>query len=266
MNLSRLVAMVQSLPSAFFPRPVVPALRIGISPILIGASLVALGQIGCSGRPQREMPSSQAAGHADVAAQMAAVREGRSDAIHVVDRILGEADWRAIGQLTSLRVLVVERGRAEDRHLTMLAELPRLERLVLRGSPVGDDGLRAIAGCPTLRDLNIPQSICSAEGVASLAGLPHLHALRIGSRELEGLACSRALVTFPRLRSLHLIDVAIGDEGLDILAGLQGLENLYLDGAGVSDTAWERYCQTRPAVHVHVDQRHHDRDPARHDH
>lgn len=233
---------------------------------ILAESVLVLG--GCRPKP---LPSASDGAHRShenrsLETQIAAVQAGRSDAIHAVDRILGEADWQAIGRLHALRVLVVEQGRAEDHHLTMLAELPGLERLVLRGSPVGDDGLRAIAGCSTLHDLNIPQSICTAEGVASLAGLPHLHALRIGSRELDGLACSRALATFPSLRSIHLIDVAIGDDGLDILAGLEGLENLYLDGAGVSDTAWERYCQVRPAVHVHVDQRHHDRDPARHGH
>jgi hypothetical protein len=43
------------------------------------------------------------------------------------------------------------------------------------------------------------------------------------------------------------------------------LWNLYLDGAGVSDGAWERYFALHPEVHVHVDQAHHDRDPNRHE-
>jgi hypothetical protein len=74
---------------------------------------------------------------------------------------------------------------------------------------------------------------------------------------------ARAIATLPGLTSLHLIDVAIGDDGLDALAKAQTLQNLYLDGAGVSDAAWKRYFEARPGVHVHVDQAHHDRDPRR---
>jgi len=65
---------------------------------------------------------------------------------------------------------------------------------------------------------------------------------------------------------LHLIDVPIGDDGLTVLQRLPGLWNLYLDGAGVSDEAWERYFQACPRVHVHIDQAHHDRDPHGHLH
>ena len=60
-------------------------------------------------------------------------------------------------------------------------------------------------------------------------------------------------------------DVPLGDGGLDILAGHEGLRTLYLDGAGISDAAWERYFARRGDVHVHVDQAHHDRDPNRHE-
>ena len=75
-----------------------------------------------------------------------------------------------------------------------------------------------------------------------------------------------AVASLPQLRSLHLIDVPIGDDGLAILQRLSGLWNLYLDGAGVSDEAWERYFQACPRVHVHIDQAHHDRDPHGHLH
>jgi hypothetical protein len=80
---------------------------------------------------------------------------------------------------------------------------------------------------------------------------------------LTGPDVARAVARLPRLRSLHLIDVAIGDDGLDVLTELSALRNLYLDGAGVSDAAWERYFEARPRIHVHVDQAHHDRDPRR---
>jgi hypothetical protein len=72
-----------------------------------------------------------------------------------------------------------------------------------------------------------------------------------------------AIVRLPHLRTLHLIDIPIGDEGLAVLASRPDLWNLYLDGAGASDAAWQRYFEACPKVHVHVDQAHHDRDPGR---
>ena len=57
----------------------------------------------------------------------------------------------------------------------------------------------------------------------------------------------------------------LGDDGLEGISRYDGLWNLYLDGAGISDEAWERYFALHPEVHVHVDQAHHDRDPNRHE-
>lgn len=159
--------------------------------------------------------------------------------------------------------LVLLAGRADDARIEMIAALPRIERLVLRASPLTDRGLRTLAACSHLRDLNLPQAACTAAGIRSLASLEKLRSLRIGGEGLAGPEVCRAVAELPALRSLHLIDVPIGDEGLAVLSGLPTLWNLYLDGAGVSDAAWEGYFRACPNVHVHVDQAHHDRDPRR---
>ena len=157
---------------------------------------------------------------------------------------------------------------ADDAKAIILARLPALERLVLRESPLSDEGLKHLAACHTLRDLNLPQARCTLVGLAALAELPRLKNLRLGSPQLvpegKGGALGMTLLQFPTLRSLHLIDVPLGDDGLEAIGRYDGLWNLYLDGAGVSDLAWERYFALRPEVHVHVDQAHHDRDPNRH--
>ncbi|MEI6241260.1 MAG: hypothetical protein WCR51_12795, partial [Planctomycetia bacterium] len=87
----------------------------------------------------------------------------------------------------------------------------------------------------------------------------------LGGVELArvGAEVGSAVAELAHLRTLHLIDVPLGDEGLAAISGMPDLWNLYLDGAGVSDEAWGRYCESHPRVHVHVDQAHHDRDPAR---
>lgn len=210
------------------------------------------------------------AAEATFAEQVAAVRAGTSSRIRVVDRALAEEEWEEIAGLEALSTLDLQEGRADDATAVLLARLPRLERLVLRESPLGDDGFKHLAACHTLRDVNIPQARCTLVGLAALAELPKLKNLRLGSPGLcpEGIGGAElgmTLLQFPALRSLHLIDVPLGDGGLEGIARYDGLWNLYLDGAGISDEAWERYFALHPEVHVHVDQAHHDRDPNRHE-
>jgi len=221
--------------------------------------VVAAVLAGCRGEPPRTPPGLS------VAAQTEAVKAGRTATI-TASVPLSAADWEGLRGLAGLRVLVLAAGRADDRCAeTILATLPSIERLVLRDSSLGDAGFAALARLATLRDLNVPQAACTAAGVRALAALPHLRALRLGGSRLAGAEVGEAIATLPHLRSLHLIDIPLGDEGLEALGEMKGLWSLYLDGAGVSDEAWSRYFQRRPAVHVHVDQAHHDRDPARHD-
>ena len=204
------------------------------------------------------------------AEQAAAVRAGTSSRIRVADRALTDEEWGEIAGLEGLSHLDLQEGVADDAKAIVLARLPRLERLVLRESPFGDEGFRHLAACHTLRDVNIPQARCTLVGLTALAELPRLKSLRLGSPELcpdgkGGAELGMTLLQFPALRSLHLIDVAVGDAGLEGIARYDGLWNLYLDGAGISDEAWERYFALHPEVHVHVDQAHHDRDPNRHE-
>jgi len=176
---------------------------------------------------------------------------------------LSAAEWESLRGLAGLRELVLQGGVADDSRADVLASLPDVERLVLRRSPLADAGFASLADCRGLCDLNVPQAACTAAGIRSLAALPNLRSLRLGGPDLIGPEVARAVAALPRLESLHLIDVPIGDEGLAALAGPPGLVNLYLDGAGATAGAWQRYFGARPDVHVHVDQRHHDRDPRR---
>ncbi|MFM7250552.1 MAG: hypothetical protein ACKO5R_11680 [Planctomycetaceae bacterium] len=214
------------------------------------------------------------------AEQAAAVRAGAATRIRVSAAPLADPEWEEVVALEGLAHLDLQEGVATDAHAARLAGLPRLERLVLRHSPLGDEGFRRLAACRTLRLLNVPQAACTCAGLEALAALPNLTSLRLGSPRLvaargagsppgadadEGRAVARALLGLRALRTLHLIDVPLGDGGLDTLAGHEGLRTLYLDGAGISDAAWDRYFARRGDVHVHVDQAHHDRDPNRHE-
>lgn len=197
--------------------------------------------------------------------QIAAVRAGGAHTV-VSAAPLTDDEWESLRGLAGLRELVLEQGRADDGRAEILATLTGIERLVLRESPLGDAAFQRIAACRALRDLNVPQAACTAAGVRALEPLPALRSLRLGGPQLAGVEVCEAVASLPQLRSLHLIDVPIGDDGLAVLQRLPGLWNLYLDGAGVSDEAWEGYFQACPRVHVHIDQAHHDRDPHGHLH
>lgn len=230
---------------------------------LLGLVIVAgLFAAGC--RPPAESDADHGAGTGapSIASQVAAVRAGQTTRIEA-DHPLSDAEWESLRGLGGLRELILRAGVADDSRADLLAELPAIERLVLRESPLTDTGFRRLAACTKLRDLNIPQAACTAVGIRALSVLEHLRSLRIGGRALAGADVCAAVAELPALRTLHVIDVLIGDEGLRVLARLPGLWSLYLDGAGVSDDAWEGYFQACPKVHVHVDQAHHDRDPNR---
>jgi hypothetical protein len=234
-----------------------------------GCWLVAMAAVvaGCGPSGSGVAPESAVTvvSRGDVGDQITAVRVG--DANRIVSAApLTDAEWESLRGLTGLRELVLEHGSADDGRAEILATLTGLERLVLRESPLTDAGFRRLAECHTLRDLNVPQAACTAAGVRALASLAVLRSLRLGGPQLAGVEVCEAVASLPQLRSLHLIDVPIGDDGLAALQRLPGLWNLYLDGAGVSDEAWERYFQSCPRVHVHVDQAHHDRDPRGHLH
>lgn len=213
------------------------------------------------GAPASDTPQAASAAD-DIESQLAAVRQGRATRITAA-RPLAAAEWEALRGLGGLRELIVREGVADDDTAALLASLPDIERLVLRESPLSDAGFLALARCVSLRDLNVPQAACTAAGIRALAALPRLRSLRLGGSRLAGADVGRALAALEQLRSLHLIDVPLGDEGLEAISGMRGLSNLYLDGAGVSDEAWGKYFEHHPDVHVHVDQAHHDRDPAR---
>jgi hypothetical protein len=70
----------------------------------------------------------------------------------------------------------------------------------------------------------------------------------------------------PALKRLHLIDIPISDKGLAELTAIEQLESLYIDGGDFSDAALDELFRARPGLHVHLNQKHHDRDPRNHEH
>ncbi|MCM2371663.1 leucine-rich repeat domain-containing protein [Aporhodopirellula aestuarii] len=164
-----------------------------------------------------------------------------------------------------LDTVLIDQGVVTDQGLAVIAQLPDLEHLRLRLSPITDEGIRSLAGCDKLWLLNLPHCRVSSAGIRSLKKLPKLKQLRLGSPNLNN-ECCRAIAELTTLRGLHLIGVPVTDEGIKVLTTLPRLESLYLDDSAITESGWSWLFRNHPQLHVHVNQKHHDRDPHAHVH
>lgn len=162
-----------------------------------------------------------------------------------------------------LRVVRLDGGRLDAAATRALGSLPHLEQLHLRGVQLDDAALDALQPAANLRVLNLAGSALSAAAIERLQRLPQLRQLRLqiaGGDATYATAVSR----LQRLRAVHLIDIAIDNETLKPVAELPHLESLYIDEGQVTDEGWIWLFDQKPQLHVHIDQRHHDRDPQKH--
>jgi hypothetical protein len=197
--------------------------------------------------------------------QLELVLAGKSDMIQVEAQVVTDDDLAKLASVSPLRVLLIDHAdsRITSQGLKHLSSLASLEHLRLRG-PGGDDAaLAEIAKIKTIRILNLPQGQFGDEALAHLKELPELVQLRFKSPHVTD-AGMQTLAAFPALKRLHLIDIPITDAGLKTIAGIQHLESLYIDGGQFSDEAVDDLFAKRPALHVHFNQEHHDRDPHKH--
>ena len=202
-------------------------------------------------------------------AAIAKVTAGTSDTIQIEKFVVTDEH---LAQLVNVPVkqLHLNRGRITDGGIQYLAPLRSLTAIRLRESRLTDSGMRLLAECAGLDDINLPQSQFTDVGLHELARLPKLRYLRFSSPQVtEAGLCDLAQIK--SLRWLHLIRVPVTPQVLTQLATLPKLESLYVDDSPVDGTpannaAWEAFFAARPEVHVHVNQTHHDRDPARHAH
>lgn len=232
-----------------------------IDAVVLGVASAALS--GCGDAPQTATtvaePSAHAAG-SSWQTQIAAVRDGQSDAIRVTEE---EVSGSQLQQLNSgcehLTTLIIEAGSAGVGDVAVIAHLAHLRQLRLPGQ-VNDTGIEAITACRELELLNLPRSVITDHACKQIARLDQLMLLRFGSPHVtdEGI---RAIAKLPRLRFLHLLDVPISDAALDDVASMTTLESFYLDGGRVSDEGLRRLIMKRPDLHVHLDQTHVPGDP-----
>jgi hypothetical protein len=220
---------------------------------------------GCDAGPGDRGQAPAAPQEQDWAAQVAAVRAKKTDRIEVTQTAVGDDELQQLAGLDSLRELLIDRGEMTSQGLAALARLPQLEHVRIRGAKLTDDDLKELCAIASLRRLNVPQADFTDEGLAALPQLKHLELLRLGSPRVTAAGIQH-IGQVQTLRWLHLIEIPITDGAVPPIAQLPKLESLYLDGAKISDAGYDQLFAARGNLHVHVDQRHHDRDPHGHSH
>lgn len=198
-------------------------------------------------------------------AMLADVAENKLVSLNIREFEVTDEMCEQLRELHSLEHVTIDRGQITDVGLAAIASLPNLHHIRLRLSPISDDGLATLAKCENLWMINLPHSKITSEGVNVLQELPRLRQLRIGTDQAGNEIC-RTIAKLESLRSVHLIGIGVTDEGMKLLADMPHLESLYLDDSAVTDIGWQWLFDSRPQLHVHVDQNHHDRDPKGHRH
>lgn len=223
-------------------------------------SASALLLTGCTSAP----PPSSPPPTPTFVQQVESVRSGEIDSIHVTSERITDDDLAKLAALTGLRELLVEDADVTAAGLEHLTALESLEHLRLRGTPIDNDAMAVIAKCRNLTRLNTPNGTFTDDALAFFSG-HKLELLRFGGPNVtdNGMA---TIANMKTLRFLHLIGVPITDEGLTYLEIMTDLESCYLDDAKVTDDGIERLLKSLPDLHFHINQRHHDRDPHKHEH
>ncbi len=190
--------------------------------------------------------------------QKSEVTVARLDAFTIDDSML-----KQLASLDQLMTIQVKASDVSLETIAAIAKMPKLEQLHVRGAAINDDMLAALTSSPTIWLLNFPNAEVSPAGLECLAKMPALRNLRLGIKDGNNRH-GRAVATLSRLRTVHLIRVAITDEGLQALAKMPQLESLYLDDSSITDAGWTWLFEENPQLHVHINQKHHDRDPQKH--
>ena len=211
------------------------------------------------GSPPKQSPSTSIP-EASWDEQISAVQRGEGDRIEITQTVIGDEHLQQLNELTALRELILDKSNVTDAGLAPLKKLPNLDHLRLRGAKITDQGFHDICQLSSLKRLNLPQADLTDAGLAELPALDKLELLRLGSPRVTNAGIEK-IAAVKSIRWLHLIDIPVTDPALKSIAELPNLESLYLDGARISDDAYEQFFRVQPGLHLHIDQKHHDRDP-----
>jgi uncharacterized protein (TIGR03067 family) len=148
-------------------------------------------------------------------------------------RIVLSTAASSIGEVVAVRW--EGQARATDEELTLLKQLPELQRLTLGpGCTITDAGLGILRDLKRLKELTIANPGVTGAALMPLAELNQLEYLVLSGTSItdQDLAC---LASCKRLGTLGLAGTPISGAGLAHIAGLKELRIVYLAGTQVSD-------------------------------
>jgi hypothetical protein len=194
---------------------------------------------------------------------LAQLVQSSDDAIRLYDFSPTIEQLETLACVERLKILRIDAGSLPPQAGEILASMPHLEQLHFRNVSLDDATLEAIAKSQTIWLLNISGAKLSPDAIGRLADMPKLRQLRL-AMENGGNRYTQAIANIKKLRALHLIGFGVNNQGLKLLADLPNLESLYIDDSHINDEGWQWLFENRPHLHVHIDQKHHDRDPQKH--
>ena len=146
---------------------------------------------------------------------------------------LEHARFEQLGELTTLRGLVLDYREIDDRIAPHLAKLVQLEHLALGGTRISDEGLTALASLPKLRVLTLDRTRVTNRGLAHVGKLTELEVLTLDHTDVVDAGVAH-LAGLTNLQELTLDHTLVTDAAIDSLLGLPRLERLGLGGTVVT--------------------------------
>jgi hypothetical protein len=135
---------------------------------------------------------------------------------------------------SSKRKHICRKLGVRDRHLSCIAEFPRVKNLGLYDTAISDRGLRLLSKLEHLELLDLADTAVSCEGLLECRSLTNLRTLRVLNTELSD---DVALELFPKLKSLETLDASgtgISDASIAALSHCRHLSHLDIRGTRVT--------------------------------
>lgn len=161
---------------------------------------------------------------------------------------LTDAGIKHLVGLKSLRGLILESPRVNDKTLQIIMEMPQLTELGVK-SPcrITDLGLERIMNLKHLKNLNISGNFFSASKLRLLKELPDLEILNVSNCKLTNN--SLKAITQLKLRALSATgNKDITATGINLLKDFGQIDLLYLSGNNVDDNNLKTILALRPAT------------------
>ena len=161
---------------------------------------------------------------------------------------IGDKNIESLQQLSKLIQLSLDNTKVTDAALPKLAKISSLRQLTLRGNNITDANLEYLGQLPKLRALDLHQTNITDAAFAKLAKLSSLRTLNLSKTNITGQGLSQ-FAAIPGLR-LELYDSSIDDDCVDELLKCQELESLNVTRTNLSIDGWLRLKEGLPNTEV----------------